>query len=509
MDNAVRAQLTGFNDHDVEFLSRIARVIPILADLSRADVLIGVPSGDKQLLIVAHARPHSIAPVHHDSLVGQLLAQNDAMALFHALESRQFARGTREANPIVGTQETTPAPVVQEAYPIENETGQLIGGMLVETNLLESERLKRRSDVFQRVLKMFQQNALRGEPEGAEGLSSFGEHDGIIIVDGEGTIRYMSGIATNLYRNIGYGEQLVGKPLSYLETQDDELVRKGISTRRCYQVIEEERGRNWVKKVIPIYRYDRPSLFSPVRQNPLLAFLLIHDDTEARQRERELLIKTTMIKELHHRVKNDLQTVASLLRMQARRSQTPEAKGALAEAVNRILSVAVIHEFLSAQDSRTINIREVAQRIAQQMQDGLLDPSRSISFTLDGPNIYLPARQATSCALVINELLQNALEHGFDLREADGSRITSGTISLLFEDYGDAVGLTVHDDGHSLPPDFSLERVGSLGLKVVQMLVTQDLKGQIDMQSDHGVSAIVRFPKISLVGGEEKWNEPE
>jgi two-component sensor histidine kinase len=203
-----------------------------------------------------------------------------------------------------------------------------------------------------------------------------------------------------------------------------------------------------------------------------------------------------------------LQTVASLLRMQTRRKKTPEAKSALTQAVKPVLSVAVIHEFLSVQDTRAINIREVAQRISQQMQEGLLDPSRKIAFTLSGPNIYLPARQATSCALVINELLQNALEHGFDLRSTDEAKITSGTISMVFEDDGDAVGLTVHDDGNALPPDFNLDTVGSLGLKVVQMLVTQDLKGQIELQSDHGVSATVRFPKVAL-GGDEKWNEPE
>lgn len=508
MDNAVRAQLVGFSDRDVALLSKIATVIPILADLSRADVLIGVPSSDNQILVVHHARPHSIAPVHRDPLIGQGLAPSDATALFHAISSRQFARGMRESAASVSPTEGTPAPVVQEAYPIESESDQVIGGLLIETNLLESERLKRRNDVFQRVLKIFQQNALRGEPEGIDTLAAFGEHDGIMIVDGDGMIRYMSGIATNLYRNIGYGELLVGKPLSYLETQDDEFVRRGISTRRCYQVAMEERGRNWVKKVIPIFRYDRPSFFSSVRQNPLLAFLLIHDDTEAQQRARELLIQTTMIKELHHRVKNDLQTVASLLRMQLRRLQTPEAKSALGEAVNRVLSVAVIHEFLSVQDSRAINIREVTQRIAQQMREGLLDPNRNIAFTLTGPNIYLPARQATSCALVINELLQNALEHGFDIRSSDSTQITSGTIEMTFEDFGDAVGLTVHDDGHALPPDFDLDKVGSLGLKVVQMLVTQDLKGQIDLKSDHGVSAIVRFPKVAL-GSEEKWSEPE
>ncbi len=497
--------LNQLNERDARLVARICHVIPLLADLSRADVLLGIPYDNQHIQIIAHARPHSIAPVHRDSLVGQMFARTDAAALFRAIEARQYARGQREYPPS-GTSEGTPAPTVQEAYPIENEAGQVIGGMLIETNLLESERLKRRSEVFQRVLKMFQRNALRGEPEGIEQLTPFGEHDGIVVVDAEGIIRYMSGIATNLYRNIGYGEQLVGKPLSYLETQDDELVRRALATRRCLQEEHNESGRHWIKKVIPVVRADRSALLPSMRVAPILAFLLVHDDTEAQQRARELMVKTTMIKEVHHRVKNDLQTVASLLRMQMRRLKTEEAKAALGEAVNRILSVAVIHEFLSAQDTRAINIRDVAQRIVHQMQAGLLDPQRQISFAVRGPNIYLPARQATSCALVINELLQNALEHGFDLRESD--KTTRGTIELTFEDHGDAVGLIIHDDGRALPPDFSLERVDSLGLRIVQMLVTQDLKGQIDLQSDHGVSAIVRFPKMAL-GGEDKWNERE
>ena len=505
MDTDVRSNRQ-LNDRDAAWFAKIAKVLPILADLSRADIVIGAILANDQIEILAHAKPHSIASVHRESLQGQTLTHHDSAALFRAIEIRQYVRGQREYAASTDSSEGMPAPVVQEAYPIENEAGKVIGGMLIETNLLESERLKRRSEVFQRVLKIFQQNALRGEPDCIDELSPFGEHDGVIVVDSDETIRYMSGIATNLYRNIGYGEQLVGKPLSYLETQDDELVRQAFATRRCVQKALEERRRSWVKKVIPIARSDRPSILSPVRSTPLLAFLLIHDDTEAQQRARELLLKTTMIKEVHHRVKNDLQTVASLLRMQSRRLQTAEAKAALVEAVNRVQSVAVIHEFLSAQDSRAINIREAAQRIVQQMQAGLLEPGRQISFTVTGPSIFMPARQATSCALVINELLQNALEHGFDLRESDNT--AHGTISLTFEDHGDEVGLIVHDDGHALPPDFSLERIDSLGLRIVQMLVTQDLKGQIDMQSGHGVSAIVRFPKVAL-GEDEKWNEPE
>lgn len=507
MDNAVRVDNANLSERDREHLDQVARVIPILADLSRADILICVPSGDDGLETIAQAQPHSIAPIHRAAMVGERLTRESAGAAFRAIAERQFTRSLREfTRQSDGSVDSALAPIVQEAYPIENDAGSVIGGLLIETNLLESERLKRRSEVFQRALKSLQVMALRGEPQGTEALTPFGEYDGTVIVDGDRTIRYMSSIATNLYRNVGYGEALVGRPLMYLETQDDDLVAQALQARACRQVELDELGRTWIKKVIPIARVDRGTRFSPARAHLSGAIMLVHDDTEARQRARELLIKTTMIKEVHHRVKNDLQTVASLLRMQSRRLQTPEAKGALAEAVNRILSIAVIHEFLSEQDTRVINLRDVGQRIIQQMQAGVLDPARNISLELTGPNIYLPARQATSCALVVNELLQNALEHGFDHgASAGGAR---GTIALTLQDHGDAVGLIVHDDGRALPPDFNLDKVDSLGLKIVQMLVTQDLKGQIDLQSDHGVSAMVRFPKIPL-GGEETWNEPE
>ncbi len=504
MDNAVRTKLV-LTDDAAQFLDRVVRVIPLLADLSRADVLMCVSQSDG-LRVVAQAKPHSIAPVHRTLLVGEMLTRENASLVLRAINERQYVRGQREyphgVSAGASNNEGAPAPVVQEAYPVETPQGQVIGGVLLETNVLESERLRRRSEVFQRVLKAFQQMALRGEPDQVAALAPFGEHDGVIVTDADRVIRYMSGIAVNLYRIIGYGEPLVGKPLGYLETHDDEYVKQALERRTCVQVESEEHGRTWVKKIIPITRSERGSIFAPAREHLIGGLLLVHDDTEARQRARELMIKTTMIKEMHHRVKNDLQTVASLLRMQSRRLQTSEAKGALGEAVNRILSIAVIHEFLSEQDTRVINIREVAQRIMQQMEQGVLAPEQRISMSLSGPNIFLPARQATSCALVVNELLQNALEHGYDARGSGGA------ITLTFEDHGDAIGLVVHDDGYGLPPNFSLEHVDSLGLRIVQMLVTQDLKGTFDLQSDHGVSAIVHFPKIPLAM-EEPWNEPE
>ncbi len=480
------------NDEE-KLLAHVRALLPLLADLARADALI-ILREHNTARICAHARPHSIAPAYDKSLVGEAMARDAHPVVYEALDQNRNARRILDV-PSEG------APVQREAFPLRVGDKNSFGALVIDTNLLEVERMRRRHRAFQNVVRDLKEMVARGDPPGAGNLSPFTEFDGLMFADETGVIRYMSGVATNLYRIIGYSETLIGRPLTHLETSDAKLFDQAVADKRGIERALDERGREWIKKAIPIYETD--ALLWLNRGTRLAGVLIaVHDDTEAKARERELKIKTTMIKEVHHRVKNDLQTVAALLRMQSRRMQTEEARGALGEAVNRILSIAVIHEFLSAQDSRIINIRDIAGRILNQMQSGVLDPNREIKMRLQGPNIFLTARQATSCALVINELLQNALEHGFDLRAR------GGTISLSFEDLGDRVALRVHDDGRGLPDNFDLEHVDSLGLRIVRMLVTDDLKGAIEMVSDNGVSAIVNFPKIPL-GGDEAWSEQE
>jgi two-component sensor histidine kinase len=224
----------------------------------------------------------------------------------------------------------------------------------------------------------------------------------------------------------------------------------------------------------------------------------VHDSTETRRQQQELRVKTALIQEIHHRVKNNLQTIAALLRMQGRRLQQKEAQHAIQEAVNRILSAAVIHEFLSRQDAHVINIKDISQRIVTQMQQGVLSPEKQITFQLEGPPIFLPARQATACALIINELLQNAVEHGFVGRQ-------QGQVKLTLEDEGDKVVVRIHDDGTGLPEEFEFTNGTSLGLQIVQTLVQEDLKGSFHIGNGGGTQVIVTFPK-PMFGGEYDWN---
>jgi two-component sensor histidine kinase len=500
MDDVVR-QCDGLTEGDIAFLQKIERDLDILADISRSDVLMCAPFSSGRAAVIAQARPHSIAPVHAGSLLGHLVTSAEQPLVLKTLERGRFSQGDLRLV-------TTESPIMQKVHPIHNAEGKVIGALSIETNLLEHERHNRRSRVFQRALRLLQQMVLRGDLEGAHKLSPFGEHDGIMVIDERKRIQYMSGIATNLYRKIGYVESLIGERVSSLKTADDNLASIAMKKGRCIEQEVHEGNRIWIKKVIPLATWEtRPAdwrkfLSWPTRNSrpPYQVMLTIHDETEARYRERELTVKSAMIQEVHHRVKNNLQTIVSLLRMSARRAKSEETRLALEEGINRIMSVAVIHEFLSHQESQVINIREVGQRIINQMQQGVLDPEKQIRLDLRGPNVYLPARQATACAMVINELLQNAVEHGYERRPG-------GTVSVQLVDEGDGVTVTIQDDGVGLPADFDREQAESLGLQIVQTLVEHDLRGQFELTGGDGVRAIVSFPK--LVGGGETWNELE
>jgi len=222
---------------------------------------------------------------------------------------------------------------------------------------------------------------------------------------------------------------------------------------------------------------------------PAGAIVAIQDVTDELQKEQELKIKTAMIQEIHHRVKNNLQTIAALLRLQARRTGNPEVAEQLRETIGRIISIAVVHEFLSHEETSAINIHEVSNRILAEVRNGVLDHHRPIALSLEGMRSFtLPAQQATSCALIINELVQNAVEHAFATR-------SGGTIVVRLAEQGDSLYIEIQDDGQGLPHDFDLGRQGGLGLQIVRSLVREDLKGEFELVNGAGVRAVVSFPK--------------
>lgn len=482
----------GLRGEDIAFLERVERGMAIVADISRADILLYCKGGENEAVVVAQARPHSVAPIY-EPICGQAVSREERPALFRALESGKPARASQR---IIADG----APIFQEMWPLFGPQRRLVGALTIEKTMIEQERHKRRLPSFRWAIRELQEMLARGTLAGSEKLSPFGEHDGILVVDSQRQILYASGIANNLYRRLGYMESLVGKELKYLATSDHALVEKVLREGKCLEEEAQEGERIWIRKVLPLLSSDGWRRFWKGGSQMVGALVTIHDGTTARRREREAKIRTAMIQEIHHRVKNNLQSIAALLRIQARRAGSREARKALRESINRILSVAVIHEFLSQHESRVINLKEVSRRVVDQLQRGVIDPSKEIELSVHGPNIYLPAQQATACALVINELLQNSLEHGYRRRK-------EGTIAVKLHEEADSVTIEIDDDGRGLPPDFDLEADSSLGLQIVQTLVEDDLGGRFELKDGGGVQAIVTFPKATLGG--ESWEEVE
>jgi two-component sensor histidine kinase len=312
-----------------------------------------------------------------------------------------------------------------------------------------------------------------------------------MILDAQGRIEYLSAPAEHLYRRLGYADNLVKTQLQELET-NEYICFKSMERGVCLEQRVQEHDLVWIKRVVPLLSGDGARWSPPLvgrRSVPAGAIVAIQDVTDELRKEQELKIKTAMIQEIHHRVKNNLQTIAAMLRLQARRSQTPEVVDQLRESVGRILSIAVVHEFLSHDENAAINIHEVSNRILAEIRNGVLDHTRPINLTLEGTRTFtLPAQQATSCALIINELVQNAVGHGFEGR-------TEGTIVVRLSEQGDSLYIEIQDDGRGLPEGFDATSQGGLGLQIVRSLVREDLKGEFELLNGQGVRAIVSFPR--------------
>jgi len=283
----------------------------------------------------------------------------------------------------------------------------------------------------------------------------------------------------------------MGRNVAHLHT-DESIFYQALESGACVEKMGQETSYIWTRWALPVPVDPRPLWFRrpPKRPGNVKSVLVfVRDVTAERLQEQELRIKSTMMQEIHHRVKNNLQTIASLLRIQARRAESPAVGDVLRETLNRILSIAVVHESLSYDESSIIDVKEVCQRIIAEVTQGILGPEKHIRFSIRGTDFLLPAQQATSCALVVNELLQNAVKHAF--REH-----RYGEVFVELVD-GEEMRIAIIDDGRGVEPGFDYRREGSLGMQIVHTLVRDDLKGTFEMRENPGggVRALIAFPR--------------
>ena len=291
--------------------------------------------------------------------------------------------------------------------------------------------------------------------------------DGFIRVGPDGRSRYASPNAMSAYRRLGISGDLVGSDLAELTARLDARPthlgsRALLFGREPGEMEVENSSAAVLLRVIPLLRRDRPDG----------AVVLLRDVTELRLRERELVSKEATIREIHHRVKNNLQTVAALLRLQGRRMDVPEAREALEEAVRRVGSIALVHETLSQSFDENVDFDAIADRLLRTVLDvggpGVRG-ERIGSFGLVGGD------RATPLAMALTELVQNAAEHAYP----EGS----GRVTVAVNRIRGRIRMRVSDDGIGLPADF--DPTASLGLSIVATLVEAELGGTLAFERGH------------------------
>lgn len=200
------------------------------------------------------------------------------------------------------------------------------------------------------------------------------------------------------------------------------------------------------------------------------------ENMRLREEARQAEALTTLIQEMHHRIKNNLQTVADLLSLEMSSSPSPAARKSLRDSITRIKSIGAVHQLLSAENIRLTDITELARQVCDISLRHLVRPDQRVEAHIEGPPIYLPSKQATALALVMNELISNALEHAFSFVGQHGR------LEIRLAQDGPQVTVTVRDNGRGLPPDFDISRTRGLGLQIVRTLVEKDLAGTLSFE---------------------------
>jgi two-component sensor histidine kinase len=283
---------------------------------------------------------------------------------------------------------------------------------------------------------------------------------------------------------MGWSNELIGYQLGEIAHQlaresvdaSDESLKGRLSGRALRRVEVENPGGTIDLIVLPIL----------AGQDRTGAIVLLNNVTELRRRERELVTKDATIREIHHRVKNNLQTVSALLRLQARRIDNPEASQALNEAVRRIASIALVHETLSGGSDASVGFDDVLDRLVSHALE-LTPRLNEITISRSGQLGSVDPRIATPLALVITELIYNALEHGL---EEEGTELT-----IAIERDGESAHVTIIDDGVGLPAGFDLAESSNLGLQIVRTLTENELRGTLSLISNADETrAELKFP---------------
>ncbi len=465
------AEHTSLSEDDIAHLSALISEWGMLADFSFADLLLYVP-------VVSPSGTNWLTASQVRAATGQTLYQSDLVGEYADDTDRPFIAAAAQSGQIQKGEITLPYlsdPVNMTAIPVMRE-GKAVAVLTREVSRVSGRRPGQLERTYLSIFDDFATMVATGlfpfTGRVADASVAPRVGDGVIVLDGSARVRYASPNAVSALHRIGIRANAVGQSLAELGFAHD-AARASFERREpVVEELDQEHVVTLLVRSIPILKRGARAV------NVIGGVVLMRDVSELRRRDRLILTKDATIKEIHHRVKNNLQTISSLLRLQGRRLASEEAKAAVADSVRRIRTIALVHETLSREPGEDVAFIEIVRPLIQLTQESLQSNDRPIRFEVRGDAGRLPATIATPLSVVILELLQNVVDHAFGDVRRDGVV----RVFLQRDKQDDALHIRVIDNGVGVDDQFNIAQATGLGLSIVRTLVTTELGGTIAMR---------------------------
>ncbi len=480
---SVRAR-TALTSLDLAHLQRLVAEWQLLADLSFSDLVLWLRTTDGPWLACSHMRPTTGPTSHPEDVVG--VERREMPRLARAWDTEVIvAAGDAERHGGLSIRtETIPVRRGDRVIAVLSRDTDVTAKRV--PSQLELAYVSSAGELVQMVSEgTFPFPGSDPDPEHAPRVG-----DGLLRLDRTGHVVYASPNALSAYRRLGVTGDLLGAHLGHTiarlsagpgrldEPRGSAALAAALRFREPRESEVEARGAVVDLRALPLVPGGEPRG----------ALVLVRDVTEVRRRDRQIMGKDATIREIHHRVKNNLQTVAALLRMQARRTADPAGKAALQESVRRVASIAIVHETLARALDESVDFDDVADKVLAMCAD-IATLGAPVAVTRTGSFGTLSAEVATALSMVLTELVQNAVEHAYP----DGQ---PGSIAVEVTREDERLVVEVLDDGAGLPVDFDLAASTRLGLQIVRTLVSGELGGTLalEQRASGGTRAVLTLP---------------
>lgn len=446
---------------DIDEIVKAANILENSILYQGEDVFIDILSTlTDEAIVIYHRKPTLKNSLYKDEILGKVAKRLNEPGVYRTFETSLKTEG------LLGkTQENIM--IRQKVFPIRNNQKN-IGVIIVESpfaEAVEERDYQARKSVFDE-----QANSSYNHPKANLFYQSFLDKldEAILVFDKDGYLVMNNNVADSYYYHFGYMERIKGFHYDNLslDMSTFEQLLYLLEAGRWDEVSEK-------KVMFGESHFEMKRFFESDKD---LFVMVLHDKTEIYNKEVEIITKSVAIKEIHHRVKNNLQSIVSLLRIQRRRIENDEASKILNESENRVLAISSVHEMLSKEIDDDIYLASVLSMIIGNVQRtflGALDVQVDISLD---DTICLDSDRTVTVALIVNELLQNSFEHAFN------RSTTENKISILLAKEGnDFVKVTVTDNGTGYDSEAIFDQ--SLGLQIVSSYVKDKLRGKLQINS--------------------------